>query len=42
MIVHRREIDIGRRDDVAQGDVGKAAIGVEPFGGAQDRASGVV
>ena len=42
MIVHRREIDVGRRDDVAQRDVGEAAIGIEPFGGVQDRGSGVV
>ena len=42
MIVHRREIDVGRRDDVAQRDVGKAAVGVEPFGGAEDRGAGVV
>ena len=42
MIIHRREIDVGGGDDVAQRDVGKAAIGVKPFGGAQDRGSGVI
>ena len=42
MIIHRREIDVGGGDDVAQRDVGKAAIGIEPFGGVEDRGSGVV
>ena len=42
MIVHRREIDVGGGDDVAQRDVGEAAIGVKPFGGAQDRGSGMI
>ena len=42
MIVHRREIDVGGGDDVAQRDVGKAAIGIKPLGGVQDRGSGLV
>jgi hypothetical protein len=42
MIVHRGEIDVGRGDDVAQGHVGKAAVGVKPLRGAQDRGSGVI
>ena len=42
MIVHRREIDVGGGDDVAQRDVGEAAIGIKPFGGAQDRGSGMI
>ena len=42
MIVHRRKIDVGRGDDVAQRDVGEAAIGIEPLGGVQDRGAGLV
>ena len=42
MIIHRGEVDVGRGDDVAQRDVAEAAIGVEPFGGAEDRGSGVI
>ena len=42
MIIHRREIDVGRGDDVAQRDVAEAAVGIEPLGGAEDRGSGLV
>jgi len=42
MIVHRGEIDVRRRHDVAQRDVAKAAIGIEPFGGVEDRGPGLV
>ena len=42
MIVHRGQIDVRRGDDVAQGYVAKAAIGIEPFGGIQDRGSGLI
>ncbi len=42
MIVHRREIDVRGRDDVAQRDVAEAAIGVKPFGGTENRAPGVI
>ena len=34
MIVHRREIDAGGGDDVAQRDIAEAAVGIKPFGGA--------
>ncbi|MHC2775392.1 hypothetical protein ACVIM7_004883 [Bradyrhizobium liaoningense] len=36
MIVHRRQVDIGLRDDVAQRHVAEAAIGIEPFGGGEN------
>ena len=36
MIVHRGEIDVRFRDDVAQRHVAEAAIGVEPLGGGED------
>ena len=42
MIVHRREIDVRRGDDVAQRHVAKAAIGVKPLGGGEDRGPGLV
>ena len=42
MIVHRREVDVGCGHDVAQRDVGKAAIGVKPLGGVEDRGPGLV
>ena len=42
MIIHRRQIDVGRCDDVAQRHLAKTAIGIKPFGGAEDRAPGVV
>src|SRR3979409_3646 len=42
MIVHRREIDVGCGDDVAQRHVGEAAVGIEPLGGAEDRGSCVI
>ena len=42
MIVHRRQVDAGRGDDVAQRDIAEAAIGVEPFGGVEDRQAGLV
>ena len=42
MIIHRREIDAGGGDDVAQRDVGEAAVGIEPFGGVEDRGPGMV
>ncbi len=42
MIIHRREIDIGRGDDVAQRDVAEAAVGVEPLGGGEDGGAGLI
>ena len=42
MIVHRRQIDVGGRDDVAQRDVAEAAIGVKPLGGGEDGGSGLI
>src|ERR1700692_50312 len=42
MIVHRRKVDVGGGDDVAQRDVGETAIRVKPFGGAHDRGSCMV
>ena len=42
MIVHRREIDAGRSHDVAQRDVGEAALGVKPLGGVEDQGAGPV
>jgi len=42
MIVHCRQIDVGGGDDVAQRDVGETAVGVKPFGGVNDRGSGVI
>ena len=42
MIVHRREIDVRRGDDVAQRDVAEAAIGIKPLGGVEDRAPGLI
>ncbi|MGY4504102.1 hypothetical protein ACVWYH_008059 [Bradyrhizobium sp. GM24.11] len=36
MIVHRGQIDVGLRDDVAQRDVAETAIGIEPFGGGEN------
>ncbi len=42
MIIYGGEIDVRRRDDVAQRDVGKPAIGVEPLGGIEDGGTGLV
>ncbi len=42
MIVHRREIDVGGGDDVAQRHVAEAAVGIKPLGGAEDRSSGLI
>ena len=42
MIVHRREIDVRFRDDVAQRHVAEAAIGVKPFGGGEDGGPGLI
>ena len=42
MIVHRREIDAGGGDDVAQRDIAEAAVGIKPLGSAEDRSSGLV
>jgi len=42
MIIHCRKIDAGGGDNVAQRDVGEAAIRVKPFGGAQYRGSCMV
>ena len=42
MIIHRRQIDVRRRHDVAQGDVAEAAIGIEPFGGGEDGGAGLI
>ncbi|MGY3588606.1 hypothetical protein ACVIF9_007283 [Bradyrhizobium sp. USDA 4350] len=42
MIVHRREVDVRLRDDVAQRDVAEAAVGIEPLGGGENGGSGLV
>ena len=42
MIIHRGEIDVRGSHDVAQRDVAKTAVGVEPFGGGEDRGPGVI
>ncbi len=42
MIVHRGEVDVRLRDDVAQGDVAEAAVGIEPLGGGEDGGSGLI
>src|SRR6266849_9906696 len=42
MIVYRGEVDVGGGDDVAQRDVGEAAVGIKPLGGAEDRGPGVI
>src|SRR3954453_21722911 len=42
MIVHRGEIDFRSSNDVAQRDLAKAALGVQLFGGIDDRGPGVV
>src|SRR6202000_23022 len=42
MIIHRGEVDVRLRHDVAQGDVAEAAVGVEPFSGGEDRGSGLI
>ena len=42
MIVHRREVDTGGRHDIAQRDVGKTAVGVEPLGGVEDGTAGMI
>jgi hypothetical protein len=41
-IVHRREVDVRLRDDVAQRDVAEAAVGIEPLGGGENGGSGLV
>ena len=41
MIVHRREIDIGSRHDVAQRDI-ETSLGVKPLGRIEDRGPGLV
>jgi hypothetical protein len=42
MVIHRGEIDVRRGDDIAQRDIGKAAIGIEPLGGIEDGGAGPV
>ena len=42
MVVHRGEVDVRLRHDVAQGDVAEAAVGIEPFGGGEDGGSGLI
>ena len=42
MVIHRREIDVRFRDDVAQRDVAKTAVGIEPFGGGEDGGTGLI
>ena len=42
MIVHRGEVDVCLCDDVAQGHVAEAAIGVKPFGGGKDGRPGPI
>ena len=42
MIIHRGEIDVRFRDDVAQRHVAEAAIGVKPFGGGKDGRPGPI
>ena len=42
MIVHRRQIDVGLRHDVAQRDVAEAAVGIEPLGGGENGGAGLI
>ena len=42
MIVHGREIDVRRRDNVAQRHVAEAALGVKPLGGGENGGPGLV
>ena len=42
MIIHRGEIDVRFRDDVAQRHVAEAAIGIKPFGGGKDGRPGLI
>jgi len=42
MIVHRGEVDVRLRDDVAQRHVAEAAIGVEPLGCGENGGAGLI
>jgi hypothetical protein len=42
VVIHRGEIDIRLSHDVAQRHVAKTAIGVKPFGGGENRGSGMI
>ena len=42
MIIHRGEVHVRFRDDVAQRHVAEAAIGVKPFGGGKDGGPGLI
>ena len=42
MIVHRGEVDVGLGDDVAQRHVAEAAVGIQPFGGGENRGPGLI
>ena len=42
MIVHRRKVDVRFGDDVAQRDVAKTAVGIEPFGGGKNGGAGLI
>src|SRR5215470_1760933 len=42
MIVHRSEVDVRFRHDVAQRHVAEAAIGIEPLCGGEDGAPGLI
>ena len=42
MVIHRRKIDVGGGDNVAQRHVAEPAIGIKPFGGGEDGGPGPV
>ena len=42
MIIHRGEVDVGLRDDVAQRHVAEATVGIKPFGGGEDGGTGLI
>ena len=42
MVVHRGEIDVRFRHNVAQRHVAKTAIGIQPFSGGENRRSGLI
>ena len=42
MIIHRGEVDVRRRHDVAQRDVAEAAVGIKPLGGGEDGGTGLI
>ena len=42
VVVHRGEVDVRLRHDVAQRHIAKAAIGIQPFGGGENCRSGLI